>query len=329
VNVFAAFLSKQDNARNRHARKPIPARTDSVRDASGKSLPVRRLMACLASLVFITICTGCVHLGAPLSTVPLPPGAPSVDTILSSLAANESALRTFRAAGTIMVQIPEIEATQISRESSLFYEAPGRLNIIGRRYGTRGIELTYVDDAFLIEFPTRKEYCFQEQAKSFETLSSADIVREMFCPEMWENIEMRNARITSYDKDKQTATLELWTTGRHSWCKRVIQVQGAPWVVLENVLLSKEGDVIARTLKKEYHEQGGVRYPTEIESNYPGEQAWMRFIMRRVDLNLQPDPQIFNLSEREKQLQRSDYTRVDIFAGEGPSIEELNTNGQS
>lgn len=264
----------------------------------------RRRLACLsfhaAWTVLAAISAGCVSLGAPLATVPLPRGTPAVDSILSSLAANEAALRSFQAAGTIMVQIPEIEATQISRESSLFYEAPGRLTIIGRRYGTRGIELTYVDDTFLIEFPTKKEYCLQEQARSFETLSSADIVAEMFRPEDWENINKRNVRITSFNAEDQTAKLEIWTSGRQSRCKRVLLVQGAPWVILENVLLNKEGTVIARTFKKDYHEQDGIRYPTEMESNYPGEGAWMRFIMRRVDINPSLDPLIFNIQERDR-----------------------------
>ncbi len=283
-----------------------------------------RLMVCPACLLLFGICAGCISLGTPLKTVPLPPGAPAVESILSGLSQNEAAIRSFRAAGTIMVQIPEVEATQISRESSLIYEAPNRLNIIGRRYGTRGIELTYVDNAFLLEFPTKKEYCYQEHEESFAALSSADMVREMFCPEDWSKLNKRNVRMTSFDEAGQTATLEIWMPGRPLWCKRVIKVHGAPWVLLENVLLNAEGAIIARTTKKEYHEQEGIRYPTEIESTYPVEEAWMKFSMRRVDINPGSDPVLFNLPERVKQLQQADYTRVDIFAGEGPTLEELN-----
>lgn len=275
-------------------------------------------------LVLICFVSGCVSLGTPVATLPLPPGAPSVETILSSLAENEAALRSFRAAGTIMVQIPEVEATQISRESSLLYQAPNRLNIIGRRYGTRGIELTYVDDAFVLEFPTKREYCYREREESFETLSSAEIVREMFQPERWAELSERVVRMTSFDATAQTAALELWTGGRHPWRKRVIQVQGAPWVLLENTLFNQEGAVIAKTTKAAYHEQEGIRYPTEIESTFPGEGAWMRFLMRRVDINLEVEASVFDLQQRVKSLKRSDYAQVDIFAGEGPSIEELN-----
>ncbi|HOH30405.1 MAG TPA: hypothetical protein PLC40_12075, partial [Candidatus Hydrogenedentes bacterium] len=99
------------------AQAPATGQTD--RTACDRDVPRSRLSFSLISMMFMVLLAGCVRLGSPFEPVPLPPGAPSVDTILSSLAANEAALRTFRAAGTIMVQIPEIEATQISRESSL------------------------------------------------------------------------------------------------------------------------------------------------------------------------------------------------------------------
>lgn len=304
--------------RSRETRTQIL--THNLRQGNG----MRQLSCCICVLVTIFFASGCVSLGTPVQKVPLPPGAPPVETILSSLAGNEAALRSFRASGTILVQIPEIEATQISRESSLLYEAPDRLNIIGRRYGTRGIELTYVNDAFILEFPTKKEYCYRKHEESFETLSSADIVREMFRPENWSDLAASQVRMTAFNEESQTAELEIWTSGRRAWRKRVLTVQGAPWVLLENTLLNKDGVVIARTTKKAYHEQDGIRYPTEIESAFPGEEAWMRFLMRRVDINLEVDPAVFDLSGRQKELKRSDFAEVDIFAGEGPSIEELN-----
>lgn len=274
----------------------------------------------MAALVAVS---GCVHLGDPVGRGELPPGQPTVEDILTGLSENEAALLSFRASGTIMVKIPEIDATQVSRESTLLFLSPNRLNVVGRRYGTRGIELTYVDDAFLIEFPTRREYCFKDMEESFETLSSADIVREMFTPEAWRDLSPRDVRITEYDEESQTAELEIWTSERPYWPRRIIRVQGAPWVLLENVMLNRQGDVIARTVKSAYHEQAGIRYPTEIESVFPGEDAWMRFIMRRVDINLALDETVFNLSNRLTRLQSSGFKRVDIFAGEGPSIEDL------
>ena len=291
-----------------------------VRVRGGSTLRTAYL---LAGVLLILAGAGCVRLGTVVETITLPPGTPSVESILAGLAENEDALRSFRAAGTIMVKIPEIEATQISRESSLHYQAPSSLNIVGRRYGTRGIELTYVDDAFLLEFPTRREYCFKETEAAFETISSADIVREMFRPEDWRNLSEEEVRITRYDEETQTVEAEVWEPGRRPWRRRVISVQGAPWVLLENILLGRDGSVIARTTKRAYHEQNGIRYPTEIECTFPGEEAWMQFNMRRVDINLDLDQAMFNLSGRVSALNRAGFARVDIFAGEGPSIEDL------
>jgi hypothetical protein len=281
-------------------------------------------------MLFVILCiaSGCVRLGPPLETIPLPQGVPSLSTILSGLAENEDALFSFRASGTIMVQIPEVESTQISRESTLVYQSPNKLNIVGRRFGTRGIELTYVDDGFLLEFPTQREYCYKDRETNFETLSSSDIVQEMFRPESWRDLTDREVRIIAYDSETQTAELEIWTHGRHPWRKRLLIVQGAPWVLLENNMFNNEGVLIAKTTKREYHEQEGIRYPTEIECSYPDEEAWMRFIMRRVDVNPELDITVFDLARRVESLNKRDFSRVDIFAGEGPSIEELNQSDQ-
>ena len=142
--------------------------------------------------------------------------------------------------------------------------------------------------------------------------------------EDWTGLSGDDVRMTSFDQESQTAELEIWTPGRRSWRKRVLTVQGAPWVLLENTLFNEEGTIIANTTKKSYHEQDGIRYPTEIESTFPGEESWMRFLMRRVDINLEIDADVFDLPQRVKNLKRSDFTQVDIFAGEGPSVEELN-----
>ncbi|MFA7693206.1 MAG: hypothetical protein GX117_04750 [Candidatus Hydrogenedentes bacterium] len=287
---------------------------------------ITRSLLCAAALILMGAVSGCVSLGSPVARLPLPAGAPSVKTILTSLAENEAALHSFRASGTFMVQIPEMEAIQVSRESSLLFQAPNYLNIIGRRYGTRGIELTYVDDAFVLEFPTRKEYCFRDQEASFTTLSSTEIVGEMFEPEQWTQLPERRLRMTSFDAESQKVELELWVGGRHPWRKRILLLQGAPWVLLENSLFDEDGTLIAKTTKTAYHEQEGLRYATEIESVFPGEDAWMRFLMRRVEVNPELDPNLFDLAKRVELLRAARYRQVDIFAGEGPSAEELNLN---
>ena len=284
---------------------------------------------CLLALPAILLfCVGCVHLGNRLEPVPLPPGAPDAATIVKGLAENEMALTSFRATGTAVIKIPEVEATQISRESVLHFRYPNNLYVIGRRYGTRIIELTYTDDSFLLEFPTRREYCLRLAAEEFNTLTSADIVREMFTPESWSSLQENLLRLSAYDETSQTATLEIWTRDPRLRLKRILMVQGAPWVILESQLLDKDGTVIAHTVKTEYHEQEGIRYPTQIETQFPGEDAWMRFTMRNVDVNATIEDSMFDVSGKAEGLAYRGFQRVDIFAGGGPAVEELGNEKQ-
>ncbi len=280
-----------------------------------------------ASVVIVLLTTlfggGCARLGDRLEPLPLPPGAPEVADVLQSIAENEAALTSFRATGTAVIKVPEVEATQISRESVLHFRYPDNLHVIGRRYGTRIIELVYADDAFLLEFPTRREYCLQLTAEPFATLTSADIVREMFTPEPWAALSEELTRMIDYDETTQTATIEIWTEDPQLRLKRIVRVQGAPWVILESQLFDRHGEVIAHTVKNAYHEQEGIRYPTEIESVLPGEEAWMRFTMRRVDVNAPVEDPVFDVVGRARNLERRGFQRVDIFAGEGPSREDL------
>ncbi len=264
---------------------------------------------------------GCARLGARIEPLPLPQGAPAVRDVLSSLARNDAALRTFRATGTAMIKAPEVESVQVSRESVLHYRYPNQLYVIGRRYGTRFIELVHADDAFIIEFPTRREYCHRVTEERFETVTTADIVREMFRPEVWSDLSPRDTRIAAYDEATQSATIEIWAMKPVPWLRRIVVVQGAPWVVLESKRLDQNGGLIAHTIKSNYHELDQVRYPGEIECSFPGEAAWMRFVMRRVDVNIPLDEGVFDVDARAAAAARRGFTRVNIFAGEGPGVE--------
>lgn len=286
-------------------------------------LRATKLLCCLALCTTMLCCVGCVRLGNRLEPISLPPGAPAAATIVSGLAANEMAMTSFRATGTVVIKIPEVEATQISRESLLHFRYPNNLYVIGRRYGTRIIELTYTEDSFLLEFPTRREYCLRLAVEEFNTLTSADIVREMFTPEPWDTLQENLLRLSAYDEASQTATLEVWTKDPKLRLKRKMLVQGAPWVILESQLLDREGIVVAHTTKTEYHEQDGIRYATQIETQFPGEDAWMRFTMRKVDVNDPLEEAVFDVSEKADALTYRGFQRVDIFAGEGPAVEEL------
>ena len=286
----------------------------------------KRILSKIVLFMMIIFYAGCVRLGNRLETIPLPPGAPDKIELVKGLAENETAMTSFRATGTVVIKIPEVESTQISRESTLHFRYPNNLYVIGRQYGTRIIELTYTDDAFLLEFPTRREYCLRLTAEEFNTLTSADIVREMFTPESWQTLQEDLIRITFYDEASQTATVELWVRDPKLRLKRTLLVQGAPWVILESQLCDKGGNIIAHTTNSFFQEEDGIRYPTQIETQFPGEKAWMRFTMRRVDVNVPIEDTAFDISGKADKLEYRGFQRVDIFAGEGTAVEELTTD---
>lgn len=272
--------------------------------------------------------SGCVHLGSPFQPVPLPAGAPAVRDVLASLAENEAQLQSFKATGTIMVRLPEMESIQISRESLLQFSAPKSLYVLGRRYGTRILSLTYDDDAFLIEFPTRREYCYGEHAETLGSISSADIVREMFQPEEWAEINPRLVQMIDFNEEKQQVILVIWEGGPSPWHKRTLRLQGAPWVVLENILYNEEGVPIAKTSKDRYHSQDGIRYPTDIECTFPEEDAWMRFNMRKVEVNAELDAAFFDITGKLTDLQYKQHRAVDLFQEELPSFDKLSNEAE-
>lgn len=293
----------------------------SVSFIQGASRPAKvAYRVCFVAALLVA--GGCATLGERMSGSDRVSGVPSMKEILFGLAANEAALTSFRATGTAMLQLPEVEATQVSRESVLYFQQPGDLHVVGRRYGTRFVELTYSRNAFLIEFPTRRQYCYRPAGERFSSLTSADIAREMLQPEIWRTIFPERLRLRAYDPDTQTGLLEVLRESGKQMPERVVKVQGKPWVVLENRLMDEEGTPIAITTKGEYHEMNGVRYPTWMESVFPREGAWMRFQMRNMTVNQPVDEALFDIPARVRQLQRRGFAQVDLF-----SENELNLEG--
>ncbi|OQB34119.1 MAG: hypothetical protein BWY07_00369 [Candidatus Hydrogenedentes bacterium ADurb.Bin170] len=278
----------------------------------------------LLPAVLLVSLTGCVHLGTPFEPVELPAGAPSVRDVLASLTENEARLHNFKATGTIMVKLPEMEGIQVSRESVVSFAAPDSLYVLGRRYGTRILNLIYDKDSFLIEFPTRREYYYRPSEESLGSVTTADIVREMFQPEDWKQLNPRLIQMTAYDEEKQTATLVLWEGSgvalRH---KRTLKLQGAPWVVLENILYNESGVPVARTNKSHYYNNNDLHYPTQIECTFPQEDVWMRFIMRKVETNCEIDPALFDIPAKLSDLIYKKHKQVDLFRSDITSLDDL------
>ena len=262
------------------------------------------ILACIAS--------GCAGLGRQVQHTPLPPGAPSVDSVLDSLTENDGKLQNFRAAGTFTVESPKLEAIEKFHSGTIAFDKPDRLYVVGRmELGIIAFRLVSVGPEFLIERPTARKpeerYYYQLEGEQFESVpfsvSPADIAREMFTPVDWLSYDRDRIRITSYDGETHTAVLEL---GPRRHPERRITVHGLPWVVVRNERLDEAGKVMAETTLDDYHEVDGIRFPAYVNAWFPSERTRMTFEMRNIRINTdQVTDDLFTIKWRPTDVEQS------------------------
>jgi hypothetical protein len=272
----------------------------------------------------VLLLAGCTHLGNRITRADLAPGAPSVETILNDLAANDAAIKNFKATGTFRLKSPDLVATQLLRESAIYFRRPMDLYVVGRKYATQVFRLTCVGPKFLVELPTEKQYYFRPEGEKvnklgLKTVSPSDIAREMFLPEVWTEISAKNVRMAAYDESRHTANLEILTGAIRKRVHRRLLVEGAPWVVRRSELLDRHDRIIAVTTKDDYHEQDGVRFPAKVASVFPSEDAEMSFDMRKYFINTDQGDISFEIDTRVPELQSKGYQEMQPREGKEPT----------
>jgi len=251
------------------------------------------------------LATGCAHLGTRLEKQTLPEGAPEIQTILADLSANDAAINTFRAAGSFWLESPNLSAKKKFETGSIAFRRPSDLAVTGRnQVGMALFRLTCVGEEFLIEFPASKdEPYYQLKGETFASVpfsvSPSDIAKEMFLPESWNTLKLREINITSYDPATQTAT---FTIGPKRAPRRIVTVQGVPWVVTRDERLNNEGLTIAITVKDKYFTLEGVRFPEFIDAEFPTEQTRLTFDMRNIKLNVPIEDDKFDIKARAREV---------------------------
>jgi len=249
--------------------------------------------------------SGCAHLGERVERLPLPEGAPSERDILADLAANDSAIANFKATGAFTLESPDLTAVKRFKDGSITFRRPADLCVVGRKYlGAAVFRLTCVGNEFLIEFPaTREEPYYRLEGERFDSVpfsvSPSDIAREMFLPEPWAQLKMREVHVTSYEPDTQTATLEI---GPKRSPRRRLVVSGPPWVVLRGERLGPDGETLAVTTKEDYRVVDGIRIPARIDAWFPGEKTRMTFDMRAITPNVALDNSLFDIRARAREV---------------------------
>lgn len=264
---------------------------------------IKSLFAPLAAVILAL--AGCATLGERVVRQQLPPETPEVETILNDLAANDAAIKTFRAAGTFWLESPQLTGAKKFGSGGISFRRPADLYIVGRNELNMPLfRVTSVGSEFLIDFPASKdEPYYQFEGAQFQSVpfsvSPSDIAREMFLPEDWSALKPRQVRIRTYDPATQTALLEI---GPRHTPRRLISVQGAPWVATRNELLDKDGNIVAVTTKERYFASDGIRFPALIDAYFPGEQTRMKFDMRNIKINVKIGDDKFDIDGRAREL---------------------------
>ena len=243
--------------------------------------------AALAFLVCATL-TACAHL-APSRRLQHPPGSrPVPREILAVLAENDAKIIDFHAVGTFTIAAPEFAAKKLCT-GDVVYRKPASLHITGRHrtWGNVVFLLTSVGKEFLLTFPGEdaQPYYYHEGAAvegvDF-SVSPSDIVREMYFPESWGELPLREVRVADYDSAAHIAVLLIGPAGRP---RRRVEVAGPHWDVVRNELLGEDGQVTAVTRLAGYDTFDGIRFPMEVESRFPAKETEMSIRLRKIDFN--------------------------------------------
>lgn len=269
----------------------------------------------MAALLAAFLAAGCAHtggerLGEAVGQGALPPGTPDPAVILADLAANDAAIENFRASGKFILKSPQLKETLLLPQSTIVFQRPADLSVTGRKLGSPVGRLTCAGDAFLLEVATRHEYFLGERGQRIEgmsrAVSPADIARETFLPEAWGALPPGRVRMVEFDAAQQRAVFEVLAE-RGRKVHRRVEVTGPPWVARRSELLDDDGVPLAITVKGDYRDADGVRFPAEVRSEFPGEDAFMEFSMKTFAINEPVDAALFDIQARLDDILARDY----------------------
>lgn len=301
-----AYHINEPNSRKRVLPEDRVLSGEGVVELNGVFAPALRcLTSLLSAALALVVLSGCVsHLGARIEHAPLPPGAPNPEEIMAELAANDSAVQSFRAKGTFTVESPDLSGAKTFRNGSISFRRPASLSVLGRNdLGMAAFRLTCVGSEFLIEFPASKdEPYYRLEGERFAdvpfSVSPSDIAREMFLPESWGELRAREYRLVAFDALKQEATIEI---GPKRQPRRRVVVRGPEWVVMRSERLDDDGNVIALCTKGDYRLFEGMRFPAAVEACFPNEATRMTFEMRTIRLNGELKDDDFDIRARARE----------------------------
>ncbi len=259
----------------------------------------------------------CARWGTAFERTTLQGNDPQLDEILNDLSKNDQSIQTMKGRGTFTLKTPQLDTIYQLHQSDISFRMPDYLYVIGRKYAATVLRMTCLKDEVLIELPTERQFYYQRGGEFFESsdtrVTPLDIFRETFFPEIWDKLPRSRVVLKSYDSEHQQAIIEIYGDKQHKKLLRRIEVQGIPWVLISSERYSKETNLIARSVRKNYKvTPEGIRFPETIHCEFPQEQAFMTIKLSRCSINVSIEAPKTVLSQQKEKLLRSGYVPVDI-----------------
>lgn len=256
---------------------------------------------------------GCAHTGQRMERSSSPTPAPQAAALLGELRAQAETVRAFTATGKFVLDSPDLSADYVLPQSSLYFRAPDRVAVAGRKYGGYNVvNLVCVGEAFLLELPTENKYAYRPQGESVEgvqfRVSPADIVREAFIIEDWSSVSPSGVRVQEDVPSPGQVTLELRAARSNRVQRRVVldPMEGR-WVVTLSERFDENGALLARTERSNFVLASGLPFPLDVVCVFPGPEARLEFHARKYLLNPAQDATLYDLEAARRRVQARGY----------------------
>ena len=255
------------------------------------------------------VLTGCATKGNPIERTLMQEGAPSPATVLSDLAKNDAAIKSFNVTGVqFVLRSPRISEQLIRGRALVAYDRPDRLYISARepRTGTQVIRLAVDGGHAFLKLRTREDYTEQywEEGELVDDLaipvSPREIVREAFLPEDWGALDRADYRLVAFNHDEQLATIEIGDEDEPR--RRIVAARMADgtWT-LAHALYYRDGAVAAASDLSAYRDYDGIRFPTEVKLEFIEEATELTLELTKSPVfNEQLDPDWFRFPRSDE-----------------------------
>jgi hypothetical protein len=264
-----------------------------------------RARAALAGMLLtLAVATGCTTLGGETVYTAPDGSAASLADVLDALDAQQNALHTLHATRVSFILDTERSDATFSGRGDVTYQRPDALHVTARHRtsGAIVLRMTVNGSDAAMSYGVggdRGEAAWRDGilvAGEPTPFTPWEVAHEVFQPEAWGQLPRRAVRVSApYDPETGSMVLVIGPPGAE---RRIVNVSGPPWRIVENHLLGPEGPV-ARTTLGEHRDFDGILVPTDIRADFYGERSSLVIrLTRDPQLNQPVDMRVFALDER-------------------------------